>query len=911
MFKKLSIQSRIIFLVCICVIFMFGILWLSTYLSVRESVERTLNERLILARATATHLEYILKQNLRSLSDIGFAQGVDLEDDNPEPEKQALHTAYYQSIFGEGVFLLDREGKLLLSAPEGMLEVVPDMSRYPYVRKALASGKPVVSNVYTIEAKRKNVISAVVPLTNSHGEVVGLAGGNMDPTAGDIVEAIRSIKLGETGYIEVVDGNGIILASTRIPRLFTPTDHKDFLRHLIEEKRSTVSTCHSCHQGEEKNAERETELLAFNPLPSIPWGIAVRQSEAEAFGPTQRMKKQIFIFGLPLIFLTVIFAWGTSSTFVKKLSQLTRSAQNIAGGNLSDAITITGGREIDDLSQSLDIMREKLRLSMERLEGWARELESKVEDRTGELKDSRDYLHTIIDSLDDELMVLDRELRVKRVNRRLIERVGVKEEELLGKLCYQVSAKRGLVGGEVCDCPVQEVLESGTPRRVVHTRPGEDGTQIYTQIVLSPVKDEGGRTVEVIELARDITEEKRLQEEVLRRNRELSILNETASVISQTLKLNFILTSTMDRVMGISEADIGIICLRGKESGEMRLALAMGLSEEGGAQVLVELLRKAMGSRVEAMERDSFLIDGASAPDPELSAFLSREGLTSLLLIPLALRGEALGFFCMGTRRPRAFPEEGISLIGAVARQTAVAIENATLYEELQRKEEMRGELLHKVITAQEEERKRIARELHDETSQSLAALGVALEAASIEASRTSISEQVERLKGLAFTTLEGVHRLIFNLRPTVLDDLGLESAMRWLVEKQLLPAGINVSFNSAGLKGRLPSQVETSVFRVVQEAISNILRHSGAENVTIDCEYKDGSLKVSVEDDGRGFDAESLSDASQGRMALGLHGMKERITLLQGNIEVISRLGSGTQINLEVPISAEGNGDV
>jgi len=228
------------------------------------------------------------------------------------------------------------------------------------------------------------------------------------------------------------------------------------------------------------------------------------------------------------------------------------------------------------------------------------------------------------------------------------------------------------------------------------------------------------------------------------------------------------------------------------------------------------------------------------------------------------------------------------------------------LYRQLQEREEWREELLRKVISAQEDERKRLARELHDETSQTLSALAMKIETAvaawPAEASRDRLIEA----RALTVRTIEELHRLIFDLRPSVLDDLGLLSAIRWYAERQLERRGIAVRCEFSGSGGRLMPELETALFRVVQEAITNIAKHSQAETVLIQYLERDDRISIEIEDDGKGFSPESLPPPAARERGLGLLGMRERVELFGGTIELDSAPGSGTRIAVTVPVVQE-----
>jgi signal transduction histidine kinase len=228
------------------------------------------------------------------------------------------------------------------------------------------------------------------------------------------------------------------------------------------------------------------------------------------------------------------------------------------------------------------------------------------------------------------------------------------------------------------------------------------------------------------------------------------------------------------------------------------------------------------------------------------------------------------------------------------------------LYRQLQERDEWREELLRKVITAQEDERKRLARELHDETSQTLSALAMKIETALAAWPSEPSRDRLVEAKGLTVRTLEELHRLIFDLRPSVLDDLGLLSAIRWYAERHLERRGIAVRCEFSGVPDRLAPELETALFRVCQEAITNIAKHSGAETVLIQCLARDDRISIEIEDDGKGFSPESLPPPAARERGLGLLGMRERVELFGGTLELDSAPGQGTRIAVTVPVGQE-----
>ncbi len=231
---------------------------------------------------------------------------------------------------------------------------------------------------------------------------------------------------------------------------------------------------------------------------------------------------------------------------------------------------------------------------------------------------------------------------------------------------------------------------------------------------------------------------------------------------------------------------------------------------------------------------------------------------------------------------------------------------------EVQRKDEIRGELLREIFSIQEEERRRIARELHDETSQDLASINANLEVA-LGMLPDNIDKARLRLKAaqaLSINILDEVHKLIYELRPTLLDDLGLVPAVRWLVDVNLEAAGIKVNFQVTGKEERLPPQLETTLFRIIKEAFSNITRHAHAKNTSVNLHFQKSTIGVHIQDDGIGFDVTEAINSRDRPRGLGLLGMKERVELVNGTLRMHSHTsGDGTEIIIEIPLKQEGLG--
>jgi signal transduction histidine kinase len=211
--------------------------------------------------------------------------------------------------------------------------------------------------------------------------------------------------------------------------------------------------------------------------------------------------------------------------------------------------------------------------------------------------------------------------------------------------------------------------------------------------------------------------------------------------------------------------------------------------------------------------------------------------------------------------------------------------------------------LLEKVIVAQEEERKRIARELHDDTGQALTSLMIGLRAAS-DACEPSVRSRFEPLRDIAAQTLESVKRLARELRPALLDDLGLTAALERYVASYRANYGLNADLQMTGFSndGRLSPEIELALYRIIQESLTNIAKHARAKNVSIVVERKSRAVIAIVEDDGSGFDVRAVMESAQEESKLGLYGMRERAELVGGKLQIESTMGAGSSVFVEIP---------
>ncbi len=249
-----------------------------------------------------------------------------------------------------------------------------------------------------------------------------------------------------------------------------------------------------------------------------------------------------------------------------------------------------------------------------------------------------------------------------------------------------------------------------------------------------------------------------------------------------------------------------------------------------------------------------------------------------------------------------------IDLLKAIAPQLAVAVENARLWEDVQDKEALRTRLLQKVVGAQEDERRRISRELHDELGQGLTSLLVRLQLLEKLDGHGEAHEIIAGLKESTTGMLSSIHDLALELRPTILDDLGLVPALAQYIKTCPQHLGIQVDFEVVGSNGtRLPREIETTLYRIIQESLTNVARHAQVKKASILLKFGGDRVAVIIEDSGAGFDMEDVRSHPAEVSRLGIYGMEERVALVGGKVTIETAPGAGTNIYVDIPVKRVG----
>jgi signal transduction histidine kinase len=383
-------------------------------------------------------------------------------------------------------------------------------------------------------------------------------------------------------------------------------------------------------------------------------------------------------------------------------------------------------------------------------------------------------------------------------------------------------------------------------------------------------------------------ENARLYEAATSWSHQLESLNEVGNALATEIDVDRLLDLVVRRLRELLDARIVTVLLpAGAE--QLRVAAAAG---EGSEELVGRTLARSASKSGRVLQRGTSERVDSILDDPDVSPELTRLiGARTGLWVPLVVRGQPIGVIEAHDKlgsEPR-FSDTDVRLAETFASRAAVAVD---LSERIAR------DALKRVVDAQELERRRLARELHDETGQALTSILLGLKTLEETLEADEARAATARLRELVVATLQDVRRLAVELRPSALDDFGLVAALEHLASSFSEQTGIAIDLGVALGTERLPGEVETALYRIVQESLTNVVKHARARHVSIALTRMEGSVTAVVEDDGQGFDPDEAPSGG-----FGLIGMRERLALLGGRLRIESSPGAGTTIAADVPL--------
>jgi PAS domain S-box-containing protein len=517
------------------------------------------------------------------------------------------------------------------------------------------------------------------------------------------------------------------------------------------------------------------------------------------------------------------------------------------------------------------------------------------------LRESEERFRLLVQRVEDyAIFMLDPEGRITIWNEGAERIYAYGAKEILGKhfrvLCTPEDVERGHPEEEL------RIATEHGHHEEESERVRKDGSRFWASVLITALRDEEGSLRGFSKVVRDITERKRTAEELRRRLDSLLALYETGQLLSSSLEREEIGSRLLGIVERLSGATAAVVNLSDDESGKAPGKAPRAWRMIGSESLLSSVrnepaVRTALRAAFEAEEERLVKTKGT---DPEGRRLAG-------LFLPLRVRDRVVGV--LEAYIPEEPAKSGtLETFTSVANQAASALENARIYEELSEHRLRLQHLVGKLVSAQEEERRRVAYEVHDGLAQVAAAAYQHLQnyAADNPPSATRDQEELDEALEMLRHTVGEARAVVADLRPTVLDDFGLARALRMQVER-LSEEGLRATFEEDLGGGRLPEVVETTLFRVAQEAMTNVRKHSRAERVHVALGRRSRTIRLQVRDWGRGFVSGGRTGQDDPSERVGLSSMRERVALLGGHFEIQSEPGAGTVVVAEVPLLGEG----
>jgi len=503
------------------------------------------------------------------------------------------------------------------------------------------------------------------------------------------------------------------------------------------------------------------------------------------------------------------------------------------------------------------------------------------------LRESEELYRNVVEQAAENIFLVDPFTgRILQANASFHHSLGYEDKELRRLTLYDIVAQ----DRESIDRNIRRVMEEGRLSIGERRYRRKDGSLIDVEVSAGATAHGGDPALCVV--AHDVTQRKEAEEALRRSLDALLALYETGQILNSSLEREEIGSRLLEVVRRVSNLNAAVISTP-DEKGELSIWRSSGLD---GLWRQARLDPESLSARRDVLERrEHRLIRLRHPEDPQ------GEKLVSLYL-PLLARDRLVGI--LEAYGPEALAEEGAETLYSLANQAASALENARLYAELAKRENQLQRLVGKLIMTQEEERRRIAYDVHDGLAQTAAAAHQHLQAFArhnppgSDGGREELDETLELVREV----VGEARRVIYDARPTVLDDYGLAAAVRLQVET-LRSEGLEVHFEEGLGEGRLPPEVETTLFRVAQEALTNVRKHARASVVHVVLDRPGTGIRLQVTDDGRGFVPEESSKTNGPGERVGLSGMRERLALLGGRFELMSEPGTGTTLKAEVEL--------
>ncbi len=429
----------------------------------------------------------------------------------------------------------------------------------------------------------------------------------------------------------------------------------------------------------------------------------------------------------------------------------------------------------------------------------------------------------------------------------------------------------------------------------------KDGMALHCLISGNAISDNSGQVIGYEGVVKDITARMDADQKLKRRHRELMLLNSVALCLNVGYELKGVLKTVLKKVLLALHLYSGAIFLIDPEKQNFFMEVQHGLpklSDENYRIVFHDqlLYRYLLKNEHNLQPRANYPPFKISLQDDQ---GISLARLTCFLI---TTKEKASGFFAFHISDQRELSDQDIHLMGSLGNFLGGAVENARLLHTVHKhREELKG-VTAKLFNSQEMERRRIARELHDEVGQALTGINFALEdiEKQFHDNHIDIKDQICNVKKYIKDTYQELRSISYNLHPSLLSDLGLEAALETYLKNSAKQTGLEIDFQMIGFETRIDPDIETTLYRLTQEVLTNTIRHARATKFKLHIIKSYPSLIFVAEDNGQGFDPDKLDRHKE---ALGLLSMRERAAMLNGKFSLQASEGKGTHVRIEIPI--------
>lgn len=521
------------------------------------------------------------------------------------------------------------------------------------------------------------------------------------------------------------------------------------------------------------------------------------------------------------------------------------------------------------------------------------------------LRQSEERFRAAFDSAINGVAIVVLDGRFVEVNQSFCTLTGYTEDELLvtnfqaithpDDLEEDLALMHRLVAGEISTYQLE--------KRYIHKK----GHVVWGVLSVSVVRDVHGEPVNLVAQVVDVTLRKKAETALSRSLDRLMRLRQLDQTILSVPVAREVASKALDHLRELIPCCCCSVDVHHSASGRTSVLASWGRVPACGDAMVIPL--EAIGPACPPARRATQAVASDSPEDP--SGAGAGDGDRHLhVRQPLAYKGRALGTLNICFDHSVVPDAEHMEVAREVADLLAIALRQARLFRQVRRARRRLSALTQQLITAQEAERRRLARELHDEIGQSLTALKLGIQAGADTADPATRKSLAHEGRQLIDQLIDQVRNLSLDLRPSMLDDFGLVSALRWYVDRLARRSGIEAKLAADPQEIRAPAAVETACFRIAQEALTNVTRYASARHVWVELRREGPELSMVVRDDGVGFDTSLVRERAARGTGLGLLGMRERAALLGGRIDIASAPGEGTRVHVTIPLSPPDRGE-